>query len=114
MDQLIAKYELLHQYFLRKFPHVRDEYQILARLGKISEELGELNSAVHGELGLQRDDKQARHQRQDVEAEWADLFNTVMLFGIVMKIDMPKAIDQRLADIHKRFEIKQESETHES
>lgn len=105
LQDLIARFQKIDAYFTKKYPHVQNEYKLLARLGKISEELGELNSAVHGDLQLHRADKQAKHSSQDVETEWADLFNTVMLFGLVKGIDMPKVIDDRLAYIFKRFKI---------
>lgn len=105
LTTLIEKYQIINSYFDKKFPNLKNEYKILARLGKITEELGELNSAVHGELKLHRDDKQANHKREDVEKEWADLFNTVMLFGLVMDFDIPTAIEKRLVEIFKRLKL---------
>ncbi len=105
LDTLIAKYELINKHFDHKFPKLRGDVKTLARLGKITEELGELNSAVHGELKLHRPEKQAAHRHQDVEDEWADVFNTVMLFGLTVGIDMPEAIEHRLKEIYRRLEL---------
>lgn len=104
-EELISQYRAIDKYFEREFPQLKDEYKILARLGKITEELGELNSAVHGELQLHREEKQAQYKREDIEKEWADLFNTVMLFGLVMDLDMPKIIKDRLEEIFQRFKL---------
>jgi NTP pyrophosphatase (non-canonical NTP hydrolase) len=105
LKDLEEKYKLIDKYFEENFPQLRGDYKILARLGKITEELGELNSAVHSELNLQREEKQAAHTRENLEAEWADVFNTVMLFGLTMNIDMEKAIGERVQKIFERYNI---------
>ncbi len=105
LDDLIKQFERIDHYFDQTFPQLQKEYRLLARLGKITEELGELNSAVHGELKLHREEKQNHHRTESLAEEWADVFNTVMLFGLVAGIDMPQAIQQRLATINQRLKI---------
>ena len=105
LEELIRRYRRLDDYFDEKFPQLKNEYRILARLGKITEELGELNSAVHGKLGLHRQEKQKQYSSQEIATEWADLFNTVLLFGIVMDIDMPEALEKRLEEVFQRLGI---------
>jgi len=104
-NNLLQKYQKIDKYFDRTFPQLTGDYKILARLGKISEELGELNSAIHGQLKLHRPEKQAKHQPSNVSEEWADLFNTVILLGIVLEIDMPRSINDRLSAILSRLDI---------
>ncbi len=105
---LLQRYDKIDQYFAQKFPQLQDEYKILARLGKITEELGELHSAVHGELHLHRADKQQQHHTDDVAKEWADVFNTVILAGMALDLDMPKVIDERLQEIYARYQMDEE------
>ncbi len=102
---LIKQFAAINKYFDRTYPHLRREFRILARLGKISEELGELNSAIHGELKLHRPEKQAAHKTEDVAKEWADVFNTVVLCGLALGLDLPKAISERLQEISARLKI---------
>jgi NTP pyrophosphatase (non-canonical NTP hydrolase) len=106
---LFNRFQPIHDYFEHTFPHLTGEYKTLARLGKITEELGELNSAVHTELGLQRQEKQANYKPEDVAKEWADVFNTVILMGMVLELDMPTVINQRLDEIYERYHLLQES-----
>lgn len=105
LNNLLAKYRKINAYFDKQFPQLTKEYKILARLSKITEELGELNDAVHGELGIHRADKQALYKREQLEAEWADVFNTVMLFGMCMDIDIPKTLEKRLQEISARLKL---------
>ena len=107
-DELTSRFAKIEKYFEKKYPHLQGDLKVLAHLGKITEELGELNSAVYGELGLHRKDKQDRHEREMVEKEWADVFNTVILFGMAMNIDMPKTIEKRLEEIFERLGIEEE------
>lgn len=105
LDQLIKEYREIDKYFDQTFPQLKGEYKILARLGKITEELGELNSAVHGELGLHRPAKQLNHNTDHLQQEWADVFNTLMLFGLVLNLDIPKVIADRLDHIFTRLNL---------
>lgn len=105
LEQMLERYKKITAYFDAKYPDHAHEFRVLARLGKIMEELGELSSAVHSEMGMQRQEKLDLHKREDLESEWADLFNTVMLFGMVMGIDMPKTIEKRLDEIYKRYNL---------
>jgi len=103
--KMISQYKQIDAYFNATFPQLTGEYKILARLGKITEELGELNSAIHGQLKLHRPEKQAKYQPSNVSEEWADVFNTVILLGITLDIDMPKSINDRLTEINKRLNL---------
>jgi NTP pyrophosphatase (non-canonical NTP hydrolase) len=103
--KLLQRYQKIDTYFDEKFPQLRNEYKVLARLGKITEELGELHSAVHGEFHLHRADKQQQHHTEDVAKEWADVFNTVILAGMTLGLDMPKVIDERLQEIYQRYDF---------
>ena len=105
LKQLLQKYQKIDAYFEEQFPDMQPEFKILARLGKITEELGELNSEVHGELQLHRDDKQVHHNHENVAKEWADVFNTVILMGIVLKLDIPEVIEARLREIFERYHL---------
>lgn len=103
---LLTRYKKIDEYFNQKFPVISGDVKILARLGKITEELGELNSEVHGKLQWHRQEKQAEFKDENLAKEWADVFNTVILFGMSMDIDMPKAIDERLKEIYRRYGLK--------
>lgn len=106
LNDLIERFNKIDQYFKDKFPEETHEVRVLARLAKISEELGELSNATLSELGFQRQEKLDAHRPTDVEEEWADLFNTVILYGIYMKIDMPRVIDTKLDQILTRYKLK--------
>jgi len=110
---LLRKYKLIDDYFAENFPQLEKqgakEYRILARLSKITEELGELTSAIHGDLHLHREGKQKHHHHSEVVKEWADVFNTVILLGIVLQIDIPEAIDSRLEEIMDRYNLKNQN-----
>lgn len=104
-SSLLQQYQQINDYFDQQFPQLTAEYRTLARLGKITEELGELNSAVHGELHLHRAEKQAQHHQDEVAHEWADLFNTVMLMGQVLELDIPLVVEERLQQIRRRYDL---------
>lgn len=110
ISQLIPQYKRINEYFDSHYPSLNGKYRLLARLGKITEELGELNSAVHSELGIQREEKQKNHSFDQVELEWADLFNTTMIFGLSMDIDIEKVIEKRLQQINQRYGITEKSQ----
>lgn len=107
VQTLLTHYQQIDAYFSQKYPKLTGDYRILARLGKITEELGELNSAVHSELNLQRAEKQATHSFQELEKEWADVFNTVMLFAVAMGIKPEPVLKSRLQEIFKRYDLKE-------
>lgn len=104
-NNLLNEYQEIYQYFLKKYPHLKDEYGLFARLSKITEELGELNEAILGYLNLQRDSKNKTYSKEEVAKEWADVFNTVMLLGIYLDLDIDKEIKKRLINAKKQLHM---------
>ena len=75
----------------------------LGRMVKLTEEVGELADEVLANQGLQRDDKMAAKQKGDLGDEFGDVFNSLMLLGIKLDLDLVAVISARVDAMHKRY-----------
>ena len=89
-------------------PHGVDHQQvatILGRAAKVSEEYGELMDEVMASLGLQRADKLARYDRENLEKEYADVAISLHLLGLALGLDIDAVVAARLrAKYHEHIQ----------
>lgn len=76
--------------------------RILARSVKLSEEVGELSSAILAHNSLQRDKKLENHSQENLEEEFADVIITTMLLAKSTKIDIRSALRSKIDKINNR------------
>ena len=81
-----------------------EEKRILARTVKLTEELGELCDEVLSYNSLQRKDKLDAHDPNNLSEEFADVVITTLLLAEVMKVDIEKALKDKIKKINKRYE----------
>jgi NTP pyrophosphatase (non-canonical NTP hydrolase) len=102
---LLRQFQSIHAFFRHTYPENTHQVEILARLSKISEELGELTNEVHDYLGFHKASPHKHSDPTNLSKEWADLFNTVILMGMALDIDMNQAVIARMADIFQRYQL---------
>lgn len=106
---IIEEYREIRARLHTIWPFNNKREHILARVAKMVEEFGELSDAILTRMDLQRSEKKEKEHSLDVEREFADVLGTLILLGIELDIDMEKAIKEKIAFTHKRFEeIKKE------
>lgn len=74
-----------------------------AQLVKLGEEYGELCDAVMAEVGHQRADKLATHTHEKLALEMADVIVVTFILAERLDVDLPAALQQKIAIIHERF-----------
>ncbi|MEK7512850.1 MAG: MazG nucleotide pyrophosphohydrolase domain-containing protein [Patescibacteria group bacterium] len=82
-----------------------EEKRILARTVKLTEELGELCDEVLNYNSLQRKEKLDYHDGKNLSEEFADVVITTFLLAEVMKVDMEKALKQKITKVNKRYTL---------
>lgn len=103
--QLLDQLHQIDDFFHHTYPEMKDEVHILARLSKITEEVGELTNEIHATLGFHKASPHKQDDPANLAKEWADVFNTVILMGIALDIDMNQAIEARLKTIFERYQL---------
>jgi NTP pyrophosphatase (non-canonical NTP hydrolase) len=79
-----------------------EEKRILARTVKLMEEVGELSNDVLSFNSMQRKEKLARHDRENIREEFADVLITTLLLAKSMNIDVKKALENKIQKMQKR------------
>ena len=80
-----------------------EEKRILARTVKLTEELGELCDEVLAYNSFQRKDKLDKHDVNNLPGEFADVVITTLLLAEVMKVDIEKALKDKIKKINVRY-----------
>ena len=76
--------------------------RVLARMAKLTEEVGELSEEVLGSLGYQRQEKLDRRSPEGLKNELADVVITTMLLAKSMDVDMAEALEWTMNKIRTR------------
>ena len=88
---------------LKKWSRIKDrQKRILATVAKIVEEFGELSNEVLSLVNLQRKEKITVFKKKNLEKEYSDVLITLLLLGIVLNLDIEKALLNRIKEIKKR------------
>jgi NTP pyrophosphatase (non-canonical NTP hydrolase) len=87
---------------LKEHYKLDEEKRTLARTVKLMEELGELCDDVLSYGSMQRGDKLEKHDRENVQEEFADVIFTAMLLAKSMGIDVWKGMERKMEKIKKR------------
>jgi NTP pyrophosphatase (non-canonical NTP hydrolase) len=96
----------INQYFTRLYPDLDQRTLILARVAKITEELGEFSNEVLSSVGLQPKRKLDKYLRDNLEGEYADLLLAILLLGNYLEIDTDKVLSQKIASKLVDYDIK--------
>jgi NTP pyrophosphatase (non-canonical NTP hydrolase) len=88
----------------KKFSKEDEEKRILARMVKVTEEVGELADEVLGYNSMQRKEKLDKHEKDNLSDEFADVVITTFLLAEIMKVDIEKALEHKIKKIDKRYE----------
>lgn len=104
-DDIIAKLKLIEKSLLERHPEIsRDKkFQILTRSTKVSEEYGELANEVLAYLMLQRQEKLSDFKKENLEKEFGDVFNSLILLGFALDIDVKMAVVDRINEMYERY-----------
>ena len=78
-----------------------DKEIVLARTVKLSEEVGELCNEVLASQGDQRREKLNSYTKEGLEDEFADVILTALVLAEFMKVDIKKALRNKLRKIKK-------------
>jgi len=86
-----------------RFGYADEEKRVLARMVKISEEVGELSDEVLKHSALQREDKLAGHDPENLSGEFADVIITTLLLAETMRVDIEAALVKKIEKINARY-----------
>ena len=88
-------------------PHYKlysqEEKEILTKTVKLNEEVGELCNDILSVLRLQRKSKLDKFDKRNIYEEFADVIITTMQLAAVTKVDMERAIKDKLNKIEQRY-----------
>ena len=99
----------LHDFVKSENQRLRDLYSyqtekemILARMCKLTEEVGELSEQVLKSLSFQRKEKMIDVKKEDLAEELVDVLITAFLLGEAFEVDIEDAIEKKVEKIKKR------------
>lgn len=104
INELLQFINLENERLNSRFPTLQGRERILARAVKLNEEVGELCSEVLASSGDQRKEKLANHNAHTLQAEFADVVITTLLLAKSMNVDVPKALEEKIEEINKRYD----------
>lgn len=84
------------------YPGHTNKEMILARMCKLSEEIGELSEQVLKTLAFQRKEKMIDLKKEDLEDEFTDVLITLFLLSEIMEVDLEKEMGRKVEKIKSR------------
>lgn len=88
-------------------PHYKlysqEEKEILTKTIKLNEEVGELCNDILSVLKLQRKSKLEKFDKRNFYEEFADVIITTMQLAGVARVDIERALNDKLHKIEKRY-----------
>lgn len=88
-------------------PHYKlysqEEKEILTKTIKLNEEVGELCNDILSVLKLQRKSKLEKFDKRNFYEEFADVIITLMQLAGVARVDIERAVKDKLVKIEKRY-----------
>ena len=76
--------------------------RILAQMVKVTEEVGELANEILASQQLQRHDKLAATEKENLAKEFADVVFCTMILASNFDIDMEKALSEKMETVKQR------------
>ena len=92
---------------VRTRPHYKlysqEEKEILTKTVKLNEEVGELCNDILSVLRLQRKSKLDKFEKKHIYQEFADVIITTLQLASVAKVDVERAVNDKLITIEERY-----------
>lgn len=92
---------------VRTRPHYKlytqEEKEILTKTVKLNEEVGELCNDILSVLRLQRKSKLDKFDKRHIYEEFADVIITTMQLASVARVDVQRAVEEKLQKIENRY-----------
>ncbi len=86
-----------HYEWLRKKYALDDKQKdILFRIAKLSEEVGELSQEVLSHVSLQKKAKLDKYKKENLEEEVADVIITTLILARAVDVDVNKALEKKI------------------
>ena len=79
---------------------------VLLQMMKVNEEIGELCDEILALNGCQREEKLVKHNKETLEGEAVDVLFAFLILMKKMDVDIDSAVNRKMIEIKKRFEIK--------
>lgn len=106
-EELLEFINIMDLRLRREFGSYEDEEKrVLARMVKLTEEVGELSDEILSYNSMQRQEKLAAKKKDSLSQEFADVIITCLLLAKTTNTDIEIALKDKIAKIHKRYEIK--------
>lgn len=115
MDALVAFARLQEKRFqVLNAGKMSDTERLYAQTLKLGEEVGEVCEAILAHTGHQRQDKLAQHSTQKLAHELADCVIVLFILADKLGIELPTALDEKVALVDKRFKhvVVEDTPTH--
>ncbi len=104
MEKLVAFARLQERRFQAlNTEGLSDTERLYAQTVKLGEEFGELCEAILALSGNQRQDKQEKYSEAALAHELADCAIVLFILAEKLHIDLPKALDEKVAIVNDRF-----------
>lgn len=104
LKNLEEKIKVLHD---KTKPHYKlysqEEKEILTQTVKLNEEVGELCNDILAVLKLQRRSKLDKFDKRNIYEEFADVIITTIVLAQVAKVDIERALTDKLKKIEERY-----------
>lgn len=99
--------EKINEMNVKSRPHYKlytqEEKEILTKTVKLNEEVGELCNDILSVLRLQRKSKLDKFDKRHIYEEFADVIITTMQLASVARVDVQRAVEEKLEKIEKRY-----------
>jgi len=83
--------------------YTQEEKEILTKTVKLNEEVGELCNDILSVLRLQRKSKLDKFEKKHIYQEFADVIITTIQLASVAKVDVERAVNDKLKTIEERY-----------
>lgn len=84
---------------------VRLSERVLARMVKLTEEVGELADEVLASQGDQRQEKMGEKNKESLENEVADVLITTLLLAEILNVDVSVSLEKKMKKIRERVYV---------
>ncbi len=104
LKQILKFIDLEDKRLIKKFgKNSSSKEKILARMVKLTEEVGELADEILVLNGDQRKEKLNKQNKNNLADEFADVIITTLLLAKRVDINIEKALSQKIKKINKRY-----------
>lgn len=105
LNKLMSDVANINKYLQNNFPAQSQKEEVLGRIVKVIEELGEFSNEALSYMGKQRADKLKKFDNKNVEEEFCDVLISLLTIADQMNFDIEKSLIKKIGKLKKRFDL---------